>query len=147
MDYTINDEELALNLKDIVTIFYGLTNNIVGHSLVWEWMESNYEQISGFATYIIDAFAITSNSQSEIDLMNQFVDTHKQDLQDSLSGIQDSISKAELNVQWNELHGEKVLQWLTENYGKDDDHSAAAIFSNYYTLSLIVMITIFLQFY
>ena len=127
MDYTINDEELALNLKDIVTIFYGLTNNIVGHSLVWEWMESNYEQTSGYATYIIDAFAITSNSQSEIYLINQFVDSHKQDLQDSMSGIQDSISKAELNVQWNELHGGKVLQWLTENYGKDNDHSAAAI--------------------
>ena len=91
-----------------------------------EWLENNYEQTSGFATFIIDGFAITSNSQSEIDLINQFVSDHEQDLQDSLPAIQESIIKAELNVQWNDLHGEKVLQWLTENYGQKDDHSAVA---------------------
>ena len=65
--------------------------------------------------------------KSDIDLINRFVIAHKQDLQDSLSGIQDSVDKAILNVQWNDLHGEKVLQWLTENYGKDDHSSAPVV--------------------
>ena len=73
---------------------------------------------SGFATWIIDGFAITSNSQSDIDLINQFVNEHQDDLQGYLSSIQSSINKAELNIQWNELHAEKVYIWLNENYGE-----------------------------
>ena len=73
---------------------------------------------SGFATSIIDGFCITSNSQSDIDLINQFVNEHQEDFQASLSSIQSSIKKAELNIQWNELHAEKVYQWLNENYGE-----------------------------
>ena len=71
---------------------------------------------SGFATLIIDGFCINSNSQSDIELINQFVNEHQEDLQGSLSSIQSSIKKAELNIQWNELHAEKVYQWLDENY-------------------------------
>ena len=73
---------------------------------------------SGFATWIIDGFAITSNSQSDIDLINQFVNEHQDDLQGYLSSIQSSINKAELNIQWNESHAEKVYIWLNENYGE-----------------------------
>ena len=72
---------------------------------------------SGFATSIIDGFCITSNSQSDIDMINQFVNQHPEDLEGSQSSIQSSINKAELNIQWNELHAEKVYQWLDEIYG------------------------------
>ena len=72
---------------------------------------------SGFASWIIDGFAITSNSQSDLNLINQFVNEHQEVLQGSLSSIQSSINKAELNIQWNELHAEKVYQWLDESYG------------------------------
>ena len=75
---------------------------------------------SGFATLIIDGFCITSNSQSDIDLINQFVNDHQEDLEGYLSSIQSSINKAELNIQWNELHAEKVYQWLNENYGEKE---------------------------
>ena len=120
-------------------------------------MENNYEQTSDFATVIIDGFAITSNSQSDIDLINQFVSDHEQDLQDSLSAIQESIIKAELNVQWNDLHGEKVLEWLIENYGQKDtttaaattttakdDHSAVAAILFCKSLLITVIISLFL---
>ena len=72
---------------------------------------------SGFATSIIDGFCITSNSQSDIDMINQFVNQHPKDLEGSQSSIQSSIKKAELNIRWNQLHAEKVYQWLDENYG------------------------------
>ena len=88
-----------------------------------DWMMNNFGDIvdslgsSGFASWIIDGFAITSNSQSDLNLINQFVNEHQEVLQGSLSSIQSSINKAELNIQWNELHAEKVYQWLDENYG------------------------------
>ena len=100
----------------INTLFYGITNNKVGHSFIIEWMQSNYDKTLVYATTIIDRFAISSNKQSDVDLINQFVNNQSQDLQYSIPAIQDSIRKAELNFQWNNLHGEKVLEWLRENY-------------------------------
>ena len=116
MNFTIDDKEVVLSPSDISTIFYGITDNKVGHSLIIEWMENNYDKTLGYAPTIIDGFAISSNKQSDIDLINQFVSNHSQDMHDSMSAIQESIRKAELNVQWNNLHGEKVLEWLKENY-------------------------------
>ena len=81
-------------------------------------MENNYDKTLGYAPTIIDGFTISSNKQSDIDLINQFVSNYSQDLHDSMPAIQESIRKAELNVQWNKLHGEKVLEWLRENYGQ-----------------------------
>ena len=80
---------------------------------------------SSFASWIIDGFAKNSNEQSDIDLINQFMNEHSESLQGSLPSIQASISKAELNIQWNILHGKKVFQWLKENYGKKDDENIA----------------------
>jgi hypothetical protein len=125
LNYTINREEIGLSLEDCNIIFDELSNNNkVGRTVAMDWMISNFDDIvdslgnSGFASWIIDGFAITSNSQSDLDLINQFVNEHQEDLQGSLSSIQSSINKAELNIQWNELHAEKVYQWLDENYGE-----------------------------
>ena len=125
LNYTINQEEIGLSLGDCNTIFDELSNNNkVGRIVAMDWMISNFDDIvdslgdSGFASWIIDGFAITSNSQSDLDLINQFVIEHLEDLQGSMSSIQSSINKAELNIQWNELHAEKVYQWLNENYGE-----------------------------
>ena len=117
MNFTIDDKEVVLSPSDISTIFYGITNNNVGHSLIIEWMENDYDKTLGYATTIIDGFATSSNTQFDIEVIDQFVSNHSQDLHDSMPAIQESIRKAELNVQWNNLHGEKVLEWLRENYG------------------------------
>ena len=80
---------------------------------------------SSFASWIIDGYAKNSNGQDDIDLMNQFINKHSESLQGSLPSIQASVSKAELNIQWNILHSEKVIQWLKEHYGKKDDENIA----------------------
>ena len=76
-----------------------------------------YDKTLVYATTIIDRFQISSNIQYDVDLINQFVNNQSQELQYSMPAIQDSIRKAELNVQWNNLHGEKVLEWFREHHG------------------------------
>merc|ERR1719266_1781069 len=110
-------------------------------------MENNFEKItqnldiSRSVTWIIDGFLITSNSQNDIDLVKEFVNEHEQDLQGSISSIRKSLSKAELNMQWNELHAENIFQWLSEHYGKDndDENSATLIFNLKYLLVMFVI--------
>ena len=52
-----------------------------------KWMMDSFDEIltsfgsSSFTTWIIDGFLSTSNSQSDIDLVNQFVKEHTNDLQ------------------------------------------------------------------
>ena len=144
---TINREDSGLRVTDCTTVFDELSNNNkIGRTLAIEWMENNFDRItqtldiSRSVTWIIDGFLISSNSQNDIDLVKQFVNEHEQDLQGSISSIQESLSKAELIMQWNELHAEKIFQWLTEHYGKDDDeNSATPIFNLKYLLLLFVI--------
>ena len=146
---TINREDSGLRVTDCTTVFDELSNNNkIGRTLAIEWMENNFDRItqtldiSRSVTWIIDGFLISSNSQNDIDLVKQFVNEHEQDLQGSISSIQESLSKAELIMQWNELHAEQIFQWLTEHYGKDDDddeNSATSIFNLKYLLMVFVI--------
>ena len=68
-------------------------------------------------------YAQTSNTQEEVDRINNFVEAHKNDLQGSITSIEDSLKTANLNIAWNQDHAEKVLEWLDEN-DNDDDNSA-----------------------
>ena len=145
---TINRQESGLRVKECPIVFEELcNNNNIGRTVAIEWMKNNFEKItqtldiSRSVTRIIDGFLITSNSQNDIDLVKQFVNEHEQDLQGSISSIQESLSKAELIMQWNELHAEQIFQWLTEHYGKDDDdeNSATPIFNLKYLLMVFVI--------
>ena len=145
---TINQEDSGLSVKDCTTVCDELSNNNkIGRTVAFEWMKNNFDKIaeslgsSSSFTWIIDGFLITSNSQNDIDLVKQFVNNHEQDLQGSISSIEESLIKAELNMQWNELHAEKIFQWLSEHYGKhdDDENSATSIFSLKYFLIMFVI--------
>ena len=146
---TINREDSGLRVTDCTTVFDELSNNNkIGRTLAIEWMENNFDRItqtldiSRSVTWIIDGFLISSNSQNDIDLVKQFVNEHEQDLQGSISSIEESLSKAELIMQWNELHAEQIFQWLNEHYGKDDDdENSATSFSNLkYSLMVFVIV-------
>ena len=56
----------------------------------------------------LDGFASTSNIHEDLDIINEFVDTHQSDFQLVGNSIKASLKKVELNIQWNELHLQKV---------------------------------------
>ena len=64
----------------------------------------------------IDGYANTANTEADIETINKLVSDHPTDFGGSMSAIEDSLKNAELNIQWNDLHLENVVQWLKEQY-------------------------------
>ena len=129
-----------------------------------DWMSNNYNEIvnalgdSGsnagggegfarFASTLIDGYATTSNSRNDINKINQFVSQHQSDLQGSMSSIQDSLKKAELNVAWNEQNGFKVFTWLVENYPEDQEDPDNGSEMTKISISLLILSSILLQYF
>ena len=69
-----------------------------------------------FLNFLTDGFATTSNSQDDIDIIKTLVDDHSNDFQGAMPSIEVSLKKAELNIQWNELHLDHVISWLRNRY-------------------------------
>ena len=92
------------------------------------------EGFSSFASAILNGFAETLNTQDDLDLINEFVAEHSSDLQGRISSISDSIKKAELNLQWNQLHANTIINWLDAKYGQhnggDDDDNAGNLITS-----------------
>ena len=61
-------------------------------------------------------YATTANTEADIEAINKLVSDHPADFGGSISAIEDSLKNAELNIQWNDLHLENVVQWLKEQY-------------------------------
>ena len=68
-----------------------------------------------YAVTILSGFATASNTQDDVDRINNFVQDHITDLQGKMSSIEGILKTAALNIEWNETHLEDVLKWL-------DDH-------------------------
>lgn len=140
LNMTIYPEDYGIRVSDIGFIYESVTRTKNGGDLAMKWLQDNYEEIlnslgegggeaggggfSRIATTIIDGFASTSNTHEDVDIINEFVDTHQSDFQLVGNSIKASLKKVELNIQWNELHLQKVIQWLKTGYGSTTTISA-----------------------
>jgi len=140
LNMTIYPEDYGIRVADISFIYESVTRTKNGGDLAMNWLRDNYEEIlnslgegggeaggggfSRLAATIIDGFASTSNTQEDVDIINEFVDTHQSDFQLVGNSIKASLKKVELNIQWNELHLQKVIQWLKAGYGSTTTISA-----------------------
>ena len=78
--------------------------------------------------------------------MENFVENHKADLQSRMGDIQNCYKTAELNVVWNDLNSEEVIQWIDEEISDDDDKNVSSNLSAS-LLSLSIAILISVKFY
>ena len=76
--------------------------------------------LTHFSFLFIDGYANTANTEADIETINKLVSDHPADFGGSISAIEDSLKNAELNIQWNDLHLENVVQWLKEQYPEQE---------------------------
>ena len=113
-----------IRLQDVGYIYGGLCSNKVGRHVIMDWMTNSYQDIFDtlgantilIASVIIDGYAGTSNTQSDIDNITNFVHVHQSDLQSVMSSIDSSLKMAHLMIDWNEMHRTTVHNWLNTNY-------------------------------
>ena len=75
--------------------------------------------------------------------MENFVENHKADLQSRMADIQNCYNTAKLNVAWNNLNSEEVIQWINEEISDDDDENASSNLGvSLWSLTMAILITV-----
>lgn len=136
LNMTIHREESGIRLQDCIYIYRSISVNPVGREVAMAWLSDSYDEIvdslgeagsnaggGGFArlaSTIIDGYANTANTEADIETINKLVSDHPADFGGSISAIEDSLKNAKLNIQWNDLHLENVVQWLKEQYPEQE---------------------------
>ena len=91
----------------------------------------------------LTGYAVTSNTKAEVDKMKDFVENHRADLQSRMGDIQNCYKTAEMNVAWNNLNSEEVIQWINEEISDDDDENASSNLSvSLWSLTMAILITV-----
>ena len=127
-------------------------NNRFGRSVALDFWINNYDKIKesfGVNTnrYLLETltgYAVTANTKAEVDKMENFVENHKADLQSRMADIQNCYNTAKLNVAWNNLNSEEVIQWINEEISDDDDENASSNLSSIslWSLTMAILITV-----
>ena len=60
-----------------------------------------------------------------------------------MGDIQNCYKTAELNVVWNDLNSEEVIQWIVEEISDDDDENVSSNLSaSLWSLSIAILISV-----
>lgn len=158
LNMTMNRDESGIRLQDCIYVFRTVSVNRVGRYVIMDWMDKYYKEIStafgdpgsnagggqGFANFaatILGGFASTSNTLTEIAVINTFVENHQADLQGEMTKITDLLKTADLNVAWNRDNSGEVVDWLKKELNEDDnggDENAASTLTSATTLVAFV---------
>ena len=91
----------------------------------------------------LTGYASTANTKAEVEKMENFVENHKADLQSRMGDIQNCYKTAELNVVWNDLNSEEVIQWIDEEISDDDDENVSSNLSaSLWSLTIAILISV-----
>ena len=95
-------------------------------------------------TYLLETltgYAVTANTKAEVDKMKDFVENHRADLQSRMGDIQNCYKTAEMNVAWNNLNSEEVIQWINEEIS-DDENASSNLGVSLWSLTMAILITV-----
>ncbi|KAM4831772.1 aminopeptidase N [Urocitellus parryii] len=120
LSYTLNPD--YIRKQDAVSTITSITNNVIGQTLVWDFVRSNWKKL--FEDYGGGSFsfsnliqAVTRRFSTEYEL--QQLEKFKMENMDTGFGsgtraLEQALEKTKANIKWVKENKETVLKWFTE---------------------------------
>uniref|UniRef100_A0A8C9P620 Aminopeptidase n=1 Tax=Spermophilus dauricus TaxID=99837 RepID=A0A8C9P620_SPEDA len=120
LSYTLNPD--YIRKQDAVSTITSITNNVIGQTLVWDFVRSNWKKL--FEDYGGGSFsfsnliqAVTRRFSTEYEL--QQLEKFKMENMDTGFGsgtraLEQALEKTKANIKWVRENKETVLKWFTE---------------------------------
>lgn len=121
LSYTLNSE--YIRRQDATSTIINIASNVVGQSLVWDFVRSNWKKL--FEDYGGGSFSfanliqgVTRRFSTEYEL--QQLEQFKAENQDTGFGsgtraLEQALEKTKANIKWVRENKDAILQWFTEN--------------------------------
>ena len=121
LSYTLNPN--LIRKQDATSTIISIANNVIGQSLVWDFVRSNWKKL--FQDYGGGSFSfsnlikgVTRRFSTEFEL--QQLEQFREDNEDVGFGsgtraLEQALEKTKANIKWVKENKEVVLAWFTEN--------------------------------
>ncbi|XP_059611054.1 aminopeptidase Ey isoform X2 [Phlebotomus argentipes] len=114
LDRSLTDA-YGIRKQDVFRVFGAVASNGIGHTIVFNYLRSNWDQIRVYLGSLTNLNMIIKysirrlNTPFELEELKRFADVH---LKDSGRTVKQSIEKAEANISWMKRNYKVITTWL-----------------------------------
>lgn len=121
LSYTLNPD--YIRKQDATSTIVSIANNVVGQTLVWDFVRSNWKKL--FEDYGGGSFSFANliqgvtrrfSSEFELQQLEQFKeDNSATGFGSGTRALEQALEKTKANIKWVKENKDVVLKWFTEN--------------------------------
>jgi len=113
-------EESGVRKQDGYRVIVGVSKNIVGRYIAWNWIRENWgalaayydTAISSSVGRIITAVASDFNTEFELEELQSFITAHEDELGSASRDAKQMVESTKSNMAWMEKHYQTIVDWL-----------------------------------
>jgi len=119
LDMSIS-EDSGVRKQDGHRVIVGVSKNIVGRYIAWDWIRANWARLSAYydtaisasVGRIISAVAADFNTPFNLMELEGFISEHKDELGSASRDAEVMVQGTKTNIGWMKTHYSTVLDWL-----------------------------------
>lgn len=113
---------LGIRKQDGSKVISSVANNRIGRDMTWDWLRSNWDEISTYfdtaisssVGHIISSIASDFNTELKLKELKEFYDTKKVHLRTARKDTEIAIQWVRVNIEWMKNNYDTIVKWLTE---------------------------------
>jgi len=122
LDMSIN-ESSGVRKQDGYRVIVGVSKNIVGRYIAWDWIRANWAQLSAYYDTaisssigrILTAVASDFNTDFNLRQLEAFIAEHESELGTARRDAEVMVQGTKANIGWMTEHYNTILAWLPRN--------------------------------
>jgi len=117
------NESSGVRKQDGYRVIAGVSKNIIGRYVAWNWIRSSWAELSAYydtaisssVGRIITAVASDFNTRFELDELQTFIADHEEELGSARRTANQMVEGAKANIAWMDQHYQTIVDWLQTN--------------------------------
>jgi len=117
------NEESGVRKQDGYRVISGVSKNIIGRYVAWNWIRQNWGALSAYydtaisssVGRIITAVASDFNTEFELKELQTFISDHEDELGSAARVANQMVEGTKSNIAWMSQHYQTIVNWLADN--------------------------------
>jgi aminopeptidase N len=122
------DPNGVIRKQDGTKVISSIANNRIGRDMTWDWLRSNWDQISSYfdtaisssVGKIVSSIASDFNTELKLKELEEFYETNKDHLRTARKDTKIAINWVKVNIAWMENNFKVIVTWLSQQTSRFD---------------------------
>ena len=117
------NEDSGVRKQDGYRVIVGVSRNLIGRYIAWNWIRDNWERLSSYydtaisssVGRIINGVAKDFNTPFELAELETFIVDHEDELGSAGRDAKQMVESTKANINWMDQHYQTIVDWLKQN--------------------------------